>query len=180
MRIVLREYACDIQQRHERKDPPDMSIIATDSESWIGSTLIAADGRALGTIEAIYYDQQTDVAQWMAVRTDLSDTMHTFVPLAGAVPTEDGVMTGYDESIVAGAPQVAAHEDLPDDDALALYLHYGVRYDAPAEDGIAVVDPALTATDPGTQSEQDMLIATGRDPYAPEVVEREVAVRETR
>ncbi|MDX6678888.1 MAG: hypothetical protein QOE31_2940, partial [Solirubrobacteraceae bacterium] len=157
-----------------------MSIIATDSESWIGSTLIAEDGRALGTIEAVYYDAETGVAQWMAIRTHLSDSTHTFVPQAGAVPTEDGVVTPYDAAIVFSAPQVEAHEDLPDDQTLALYLHYGVAYDAPAEQGIAVVDPALTATDPGTQSEHDMLIATGRlDPYAaPVVVEREVVVND--
>ncbi len=114
-----------------------------------------------------------------AVRTELSDTTHCFVPLAGAQPAEDGVMTPYDERSVRDAPQVEALEDLPDDQALALYEHYGVPYDAPVEQGAAVVDPALTATDPGTQSEQDMLIATGRDPYpAPVVVEREVVVHE--
>ncbi len=149
-----------------------MSIVATDSESWIGSTLLTEDGSALGTIEAIYYDEGSDVAQWMAVRTDLSDTKHSFVPLAGAVPTSEGVMTPYDERSIRDAPQVTALEDLPDDEALALYLHYGVAYDTPAEHGIAIVDPALTVTDPGTQSQEDMLIATGRDPYPPTVVER--------
>lgn len=156
-----------------------MSIVNTDSESWIGSTLIAEDGSVFGTIEAIYYDEQTDVAQWMAVRLDPSDTKHSFVPLAGAVATQDGVVTPYDPQTVLESPQVEAHEDLPDDQALTLYTHYGVAYDAPPEQGIALVDPALTATDPGTRSEQDMLIATGRNPYPePVVVEREVVVRE--
>ena len=48
-----------------------MSINTMDSESWIGSTLVDNDDRKLGTIEAIYFDEQTGQSQWMAIKTCL-------------------------------------------------------------------------------------------------------------
>lgn len=112
--------------------------ITNDSESWIGTTLIDDDGNKLGRIEAIYFDQETGRAQWMAVKTGLLGSRHTFVPLDGATPTEDAIMTPYDKDLIDEAPRVAPDEDLPDQAAYELYAHYGLPYDAPADSEHAV------------------------------------------
>jgi hypothetical protein len=169
-----------------------MSNIAMDSESWIGWTLIDHEGRDVGVIDAIYFDQDSGLPQWMAVDSGL-DGGHSFVPLADAAPTEDAVMTPYAKSQIDDAPTLAADEDLPDDRVLALYGHYGLPYESPdpGVGEVAAPDPALAATDPGTQSEQDMRIATGQATYAEPVTgdvvyevpaaagERDVVVRRT-
>ena len=146
-----------------------MSNIAMDSESWIGWTLIDNEGREIGMIEAIYFDQESGLPQWMAVDSGL-DGRHSFVPLADAAPTEDAVMTPYAKRQIDDAPTLAADEDLPDDRVLALYGYYGLPYESPERgvDEVVAPDPALAATDPGTQSEEDMRIATGQATYAGE------------
>ncbi len=142
-----------------------MSVITTDSESWIGSILIGNDDRKLGTIEAIYFDEETGRAQWMAVKNGVFHNKHSFVPLAGATPTDYAVMTPYDKSQVDDAPKIAPNEDLPDEQVAELYAYYGLDYDAPIDSDPASAQPDvnLMATDPGTQSEHDMLMATARN-----------------
>lgn len=44
-----------------------MSIDTMDCETWIDSTLIDRDDRKVGTIEAIYFDEDSGQPQWMAV-----------------------------------------------------------------------------------------------------------------
>jgi len=143
-----------------------MSNIAIDSESWIGWTLIDNESREIGVIEAIYFDQESGTAQWMAVDSGL-DGRHSFVPLADAAPTEDAVVTPYAKSQIDDAPSIVADADLPDDRVLALYGYYGLPYEAPdaGVDDVVAPDPALAATDPGTQSQEDMAIATGHSVY---------------
>lgn len=146
-----------------------MSNIAIDSESWIGWTLIDNEGRDVGVIKTIYFAEETGLAQWMAIDSGL-EGRHCFVPLADATPTEDAVMTPYAKSQIDDAPAIVADEDLPDDQVLALYGYYGLPYDQPdaGVHDVVTPDPALAATDPGTQFENDMRIATGQATYAGE------------
>lgn len=144
-----------------------MSAITMDSESWIGSTLIGNDDCKLGTIEAIYFDGESGRAQWMAVKSGLLGTKHSFVPLAGATPADDAVVTPYDKSQVDDAPKIAPDEDLADEQVVELYAYYDLPYDddAPMDSDSAAAQPDvnLMATDPGTQSEHDMRVATAQD-----------------
>ena len=163
------------------------SIITMDSETWIGSTVIDGDDNKLGTIEAIYFDEQTGEAQWMAVKTGLFGNKHHFVPLAGAAPVDEVVRTPYDKRQVDDVPKIDPDEDLRDDQVVELYRYYGLSYDAPAagdrdilERDHDVVEPDRDIVDrdlaepgvvppaaaPGTQAQDDMLVATGHAPEA--------------
>jgi len=139
-----------------------MSINTMDSESWIGSTLVDNDDRKLGTIEAIYFDEQTGQSQWMAIKSGLFGNKHHFVPLAGATPTDEAVITPYDKSQIDDAPNIDPDEDLADDQVVELYRYYGLAYDPPpcGDQVVGEPDPVLTATAPRTQAEVDMLVAT--------------------
>ena len=142
-----------------------MTVTTIDSESWIGRTLIDGDDRKLGTIEAIYCDEQTDRPQWMAVMTGLWGSEHSFVPLADAIPVGDVIRTPYAKSQIDDAPRLAAEEDLPDDQVIELYRYYGLAYDLPIDGDVSFAerDDRLAATAPRTQAEHDMLIATGHE-----------------
>jgi hypothetical protein len=151
-----------------------MNITSMDSESWIGRTLIDGEDRKLGTIEAIYFDAQTDRPQWMAVKTGLWGAKHSFVPLADATPVDDAIRTPYAQGQVDDAPRFAAAEDLPDDQVAELYRYYGLAYDPPVARDVEVVevvetvevvepDDGYAAPAPATQGERDVLIATGRE-----------------
>jgi hypothetical protein len=143
-----------------------MSTITTDSESWIGTTLVDDDDCKLGTIEAIYFNEETGQPEWMAVKTGLFGTKHNFVPLADAMPTEDAIRTPYDKSQIDDAPKVDPDEDLREDQVLELYSYYGLPYDVPVDRDREIVerdvvdhDPSLTATDSGAKADRDMHIA---------------------
>jgi hypothetical protein len=52
--------------------------------SWQGATLVDRDGSRVGTIDAIYVDDQTGEPEWALVNTGLFGTKSSFVPLAQA------------------------------------------------------------------------------------------------
>jgi hypothetical protein len=108
-----------------------MSTITTDCESWIGSMLVDGDHCRVGKIEAIYFDEQTDSAQWMVVKTGLFGTRHSFVPLAGATAAGDVITTPIDKGEIDRAPMIDAAEDVPDAQVVELYRYYCMPYDEP-------------------------------------------------
>jgi hypothetical protein len=110
-----------------------MSISTLDRESWIGSTLTDSENRRLGTIEEIYCDEQTGRPLWMVVKTGVFGTRRSFVPLAGAMPADDAIMTPCVKSQIDGAPKLDPTEDLPEDRVRELYRYYGLPYGAPVD-----------------------------------------------
>jgi len=137
-----------------------MTIDTMDSETWIGSTLIDSAEHKVGTIEAIYFDEDTGRAQWMAVKSGLLGTKHSFVPLTDAMAVDDAIQTPYDKSQIDDAPSVDPDEDLRDEQVLELYRHYGLPYEAPAA-GDRVLGPDIDPVD-DTQPADDMRVATGQ------------------
>ena len=59
--------------------------------SWQGKTMVDRGGDRVGSIEAIYVDDQTGQPEWALVNTGLFGTRSTFVPLAQANPSGDQV-----------------------------------------------------------------------------------------
>jgi hypothetical protein len=159
----LRSSLSEKNQTNDRKDV-GMSIDNMDCETWIGSTLMDRDDRKVGTIEAIYFDEDSGQPQWMAVKTGLFGNRHNFVPLAGAAIACDAITTQYDKAEIDGAPKIDADEDLREEAVIELHGYYGLPYAvAPAGDQEVVVEREiiLPLTDPDTQAQDDMLIATG-------------------
>jgi hypothetical protein len=111
-----------------------MSIVSTDCQSWIGSTLIDGDDCRVGTIEAVYFDEQTDLPQWMVVRTGLLGTRHSFVPLGDARLAGSVVSTPYDKREIDQAPKLDIAEDIDGDQVVELYRYYGLPVDADRPD----------------------------------------------
>jgi uncharacterized protein YrrD len=64
---------------------PDVNTV----RSWQGATMVDRDGDRVGTIDAIYVDDQTGQPEWALVNTGLFGTRSTFVPIAQANPSGD-------------------------------------------------------------------------------------------
>ena len=101
----------------------------TRRDSWIGSALINPDGRRLGTIEDIYRHAQSGRAQWVVVRVGRFGSRRSFVPLADARRTPEGIVTPYSKSQIASAPKVDAEEQLRDEQVIEMYRHYDLPHD---------------------------------------------------
>lgn len=103
----------------------------TDAESWIGTTLTDSDYHRLGTIDDIYSDEPSGQPLWMVIRSGRFHPKFSFVPLADAILHGDYIVTGYGRAQVEDAPKFEPADALPDSLVRELYVHYGLRYDAP-------------------------------------------------
>ena len=83
---------------------PDIDTV----QNWQGRTMVDPAGDKLGTIDAIYLDDDTGQPEWATVTTGLFGTKATFVPLAQAQAMGDSVQVPYDKQRVKDAPNMQA------------------------------------------------------------------------
>jgi uncharacterized protein (TIGR02271 family) len=100
------------------------------AQSWQGRTMVDADGDKLGTIDAIYVDDQTGEPEWALVNTGLFGTKSSFVPLAQASTHGDQVQVPYDKQQVKDAPRIDTDQHLSEAEEQELWRHYGLDYDS--------------------------------------------------
>jgi uncharacterized protein (TIGR02271 family) len=158
--------------------PPSIDTV----QSWQGRTMVDAAGDKLGTIDAIYLDDETGQPEWATVTSGLFGTKTAFVPIAQAQDIGDSVQVPYDKAQVKNAPSMAADGSLSQDEEAALYRHYGLDYSEhrsdsglPAEerdrDGDGVYDDVQdsavgrdtsgpTTDDAMTRSEEELQVGT--------------------
>ena len=98
------------------------------AQSWQGRTMVDPAGDKLGTIDAIYLDDETGQPEWATVTSGLFTAKTAFVPLAQAQATGDSVQVPYDKAQVKDAPTLAADGNLSQDEEVELYRHYGLQY----------------------------------------------------
>jgi uncharacterized protein (TIGR02271 family) len=97
-------------------------------QSWQGRTMVDPAGDKLGTIDAIYLDDETGQPEWATVTSGLFTAKTAFVPLAQAQAIGDSVQVPYDKDQVKNAPSMEADGQLSQDDEAELYRHYGLDY----------------------------------------------------
>jgi uncharacterized protein (TIGR02271 family) len=120
--------------------------------SWQGATLVDRDGDRVGTIDAIYVDDQTGEPEWALVNTGLFGTKSSFVPLAQASGSGDQVQVPYQKQLVKDALQVDTDQHLSEAEEQQLWTHYGLDYGTGYETG--------TTDDAMTRSEEELRVGT--------------------
>jgi PRC-barrel domain/Domain of unknown function (DUF2382) len=98
------------------------------AQAWQGRTMIDPAGDKLGTIDAIYLDDETGQPEWARVTSGLFTATIAFVPLAQAQDLGDSVQVPYDKDQVKNAPTMEADGQLSQDEEAELYRHYGLDY----------------------------------------------------
>jgi hypothetical protein len=104
--------------------PPSIDTV----QSWQGRTMVDPAGDKLGTIDAIYLDDDTGQPEWATVTGGLFTAKTAFVPLAQAQSAGDSVQVPYHKDQVKDAPTMQADGSLSQDDEAELYRHYGLDY----------------------------------------------------
>jgi uncharacterized protein (TIGR02271 family) len=146
---------------------PDIDTV----QSWQGRTMVDPGGDKLGTIDAIYLDDETGQPEWATVTSGLFAAKAAFVPLAQAQPMGDSVQVPYDKQQVKNAPTMRADGSLSQDEEAELYRHYGLEYSEHRSDsGLPAgtgqdVDPRDRDRDGVYDDVQDR--AVGRDTSGP-------------
>jgi uncharacterized protein (TIGR02271 family) len=141
--------------------------------TWQGRTMVDRDGDRIGTIDAIYLDDQTGQPEWALVNTGLFGTKSTYVPLAQATETGDDVRVPYDKQLVKDAPRVDVDQHLSEAEEQQLWRHYGLDYDTGgrhvARDDAATSRGRVgrdvsgpTTDDAMTRSEEELRVGTAQ------------------
>jgi uncharacterized protein (TIGR02271 family) len=98
------------------------------AQAWQGRTMVDPAGDKLGTIDAIYLDDETGQPEWATVTSGMFTATAVFVPLAQAQDTGESVQVPYDKDQVKNAPTMEADGSLSQDEEAELYRHYGLDY----------------------------------------------------
>jgi uncharacterized protein (TIGR02271 family) len=143
--------------------------------SWQGATLVDRDGDRVGTIDAIYVDDQTGEPEWALVNTGLFGTKSSFVPLAQASGSGDQVQVPYEKQLVKDAPRIDPDGHLSESEEQQLWRHYGLEYGTTSgyedRDGDGIYDDVQdtavgrdtsgpTTDDAMTRSEEELRVGT--------------------
>jgi uncharacterized protein (TIGR02271 family) len=91
---------------------------------------MGGDGKKLGTVSAIYYDNHTDQPEWVAVRTGLFGLDISLVPLATAQLRGEELHVPFDKEQLKTAPHHNPSLELTRQDEVDLFHHYGLPYGA--------------------------------------------------
>jgi uncharacterized protein (TIGR02271 family) len=141
-------------------------------QSWQGRTMVDPAGDKLGTIDAIYLDNETGQPEWATVTSGLFTAKTAFVPLAQAQDMGDSVQVPYDKQQVTDAPTMEAGGQLSQDEEAELYRHYGLDYSEHRSDsGLPAGTPddrdtvgrdtsGPTTDDAMTRSEEELRVGT--------------------
>ncbi|WP_411082212.1 PRC-barrel domain-containing protein [Streptomyces sp. cmx-18-6] len=114
-------------------------IESADIREWRTRDVVDAEGRRIGSLESVYVDTATDEPAFVTVLVGLP-TRHrlVFVPLASAVVGPDYVKVAHPKALVKDGPSLGTDDVLPAEDEPALFAHFGLPYQPPA-DGVRVL-----------------------------------------
>jgi uncharacterized protein (TIGR02271 family) len=137
---------------------------------WRGANAIDNDGDKIGAIDEIYMDADTGKPEWLAVKTGMFGTKVSFIPIAQAQATDDGVRVPYDKQQVKDAPQAEPDGQLSQEEEAALYRHYGFEYsearsdsglpEGSGHDAVGHDTSGPTTDDAMTRSEEELRVGT--------------------
>src|SRR3712207_9055509 len=75
-----------------------------------GATVYDSAGEKIGSVEEIFYDEDTNRPEWIGIGTGLFGTKRVLVPVAGASLAEGGVTVGYSKEQVKDSPDIDSDE----------------------------------------------------------------------
>jgi uncharacterized protein (TIGR02271 family) len=140
-------------------------------ERYAGRTLLDSRDEKIGTIEDVYFDEDTREPEWFLINTGLFGLQHSFVPVTGTRMRGDAVCVPFDKALVKEAPRIAANREIERDEESRLYDHYGLGYaDSPPTSQPPRGKPQPPATgwkrtdSAMTRSEEELKVGKGRRP----------------
>jgi PRC-barrel domain len=119
------------RQLEESNSEAEPNVAHRDFTEWHGRSLIDIDGLKIGKLEGVYFDVETDQAQFATVKEGgwLARRHLTFVPLADVTIGPDDLQVSVSRARVKDAPSIELEGDeLSQSDESALYHHYQLNY----------------------------------------------------
>jgi uncharacterized protein (TIGR02271 family) len=123
-------------------------MIGTDTISRvIGKDVYDEAGQKIGSAAEVYLDDETGRPEWVTVRTGLFGTKESFVPIADADLTDDGVRVPVSKDRVKDAPKIDTDGHLSPEEEQELYRYYGMGNGTGVQTGTDTRDTEMRGTD---------------------------------
>lgn len=101
----------------------------------IGRHAYSSDREKIGQVGQLFLDDQTGQPEFVTVRTGLFGNNESFIPVAEATMTDDGLVVPYEKAKVKDAPHVDAENGhLSQAEEAELYRYYGLSYSETTSD----------------------------------------------
>jgi sporulation protein YlmC with PRC-barrel domain len=71
-----------------------------------GAAVYDEQGEKIGKVEEIFYDQQTNIPEWIGIGTGFFGTKRVLVPVQGAQVLDDALLVAYPKRQVSESPDL--------------------------------------------------------------------------
>ena len=106
-----------------------MAITIDDPARLEGTQVRGGDGSKLGSVEAVYYDNDTDRPEWVSVRSGLFGSHVSILPLQSAHYDGHELRVPYDKEALRSAPHHDPGHELSPREEEDLFQHYAAGDD---------------------------------------------------
>lgn len=107
-----------------------MSIHENNINDVLDKHVLGSNGEKIGAVGQIFLDDDSGKPEWVTVQTGLFGKKETFVPIADAQLSADGLRVPYDKDMIKDAPSVDADQGhLSREEEAELYRHYRLEQD---------------------------------------------------
>lgn len=108
---------------------PQPAVAHEDLSAWRGSELIDSNGEKIGTLEDVYFDIETDEAQFGTVQEGFIDRRIVFVPLVGVTLGPESIRVAVTKQLVKDGPSLRQEGgELSQEDESLLYHYFQMNY----------------------------------------------------
>jgi hypothetical protein len=96
------------------------------TDRYLGKTLIAGDGEAVGSIESLFYNRVSEIPEWFVVSTGFLGRQRFVVPIAGSEFENDSVRVPYPSELIRDEPDTEAEDELTAEGESILGAYFGL------------------------------------------------------
>lgn len=119
---------------------------AHDIDALANATVFDSEGKKVGTVGDVYFDDQTQQPAFVSVNTGLFGMKETFVPYDAADRAADGISVPFTKDFIKDAPHVDADGHLTPEEERRVFEHYGMQYDATTGHRSPVSEPGTAGS----------------------------------
>ena len=130
-----------------------------------GLPVRSSDGDKIGSVEEVFYDEQTQQPEWIGIGTGFFGNKRVLVPMQGASFDDSGVTVPYSKEQVKDAPDVDSDE-IGQELEQELYSYYGLGYSERRSDtGLPEGGPSSAVDDEGSLTRSEEELRVGKREY---------------
>jgi uncharacterized protein (TIGR02271 family) len=102
---------------------------------WRGRPVYSSEGDKIGSVEEIFYDEQTQKPEWIGIGTGFLRTKRVVVPIHGAEIREDAVHVPHTKDQVKDSPDID-EDEISQETERELYSYYGIPHSKERSDTV--------------------------------------------